>query len=515
MLAKLIHLVKVKKHHKPICFLITLTLLLGLFPLSLQSVNAATKFVGIEIEQKIVVAKVGDKVELYPMGYYYLNLFGDDIDTPCYEDVSNVKWKSSNTKIATVSKKGLLTAKAPGRCIITATWGKKKAQCKVRIYTEKELYDKVLDADIAHEDVFMALTTNYYKNYDLLYDTEMFEEVSDKKVQATKKAKEIIDTVVTKDMSDYEKMMAIAEWIVENIQVIDNYKSKFTKANLRTYEKGYYYLDPLLYGKSNEKGIGLLFELLLNVCGIRCELVHYTGGFNTDQEEDIYITYSNAVELDGAYYYFNIMQLANDMKELREEGKKDYSFYELIVAENKAVKQFVHITTPIEKEDWIKYGTNPRLTNFDSHGNHNVILGYNLNKISAYSYYFYDFYNEAFRIVTKKEDMANQNISYKPCIPVLPFYPDSTATKYKEIFNNEAAFNSKIVQIANSADTLYQTKLEGAPINSSDISVLDSDIAAVETEFASLQSTFTNKNLINFMKNKIADTKAMITKLQS
>ncbi|WP_312106905.1 Ig-like domain-containing protein [Lachnoclostridium sp.] len=515
MLAKLNHLVKVKKHHKPICLLITLTLLLGLFPLSLQSVNAATKFVGIEIEQKIVVAKVGDKVELKPMGYYYLNLFGDDIDTPCYEDVSNVKWKSSNTKIATVSKKGILTAKAPGKCIITATWGKKKAQCKVRIYTEKELYDKVLDADIAHEDVFMALTTNYYKNYDLLYDTEMFEEVSEKKVQAARKAKEIIDTVVTKDMSDYEKMMAIAEWIVENIQVIDNYKSKFTKANLRTYEKGYYYLDPLLYGKSNEMGIGLLFELLLNVCGIRCELVHDAGSFHTDQGEEIYLTYSNAVELDGAYYYFNIMQLASDMKELREEGNKDYSFYEFIVSENEAVNQFVHITTCMEKEDWIKYGTNPRPTNFDSQGNHNVILGYNLNKISVYSYYFYDFYNEAFRFVTKKEDIANQNISYKPCIPVLPFYPDSTATKYKEIFNIEAAFNSKIVQIANSADTLYQTKLEGNPINSLDISALVSDIAAIETEFASLQSTFANKNLINFMKYKIAETKATITKLQS
>jgi len=70
------------------------------------------------------------------------------------------------------------------------------------------------------------------------------------------------------------------------------------------------------------------------------------------------------------------------------------------------------------------------------------------------------------------------------------------------------------VQIANTADALYQTKLEGAPINASDISVLVSDIAAVETEFASLQSTFTNNNLINFMKNKIADTKTTITKIQ-
>jgi hypothetical protein len=515
MLAKPTHYVKEKKQHKLISFLIILTMLLGLFPLSHPSANAATKFVGIEIDQKIVVAKVGDKAELKPMGYYYLNLFGPDIDTPCYEDVSNVKWKSSNTKIATVSNKGVLTAKAPGKCTITATWGKKKAQCKVRIYTEKGLYDHVLDADIAHEDVFMALTTNYYKNYDLLHDTEMFEDVAEKKIEAAKKAKKIINTVITKDMSDYEKMMAIAEWIIDNIQVIDNYKSKFTKANLHTYEKGYYYLDPLLYGKSNEQGIGLLFELLLNVCGIRSELVQSGSSFNTDQGDEIYLSDSNVVELDGAYYYFDIMQIAGEMKELREEGKKDISFYDFIVSENEAVEQFVHITTSKEKKDWMKYGTNPRPTNYTSYGNHMVSLGYNMKKATTYSYYYYDFYNDAVRLVTLKEELAKTHIGYKPTIPVLPCYPDSTATKYKEILKQEAAFNSKIAQVASTANELSQMKLEGTSINLSDVSVLASDIAAIETEFADIQGTFTNKNLVKFMKDKIADTKATITKLQS
>jgi hypothetical protein len=169
----------------------------------------------------------------------------------------------------------------------------------------------------------------------------------------------------------------------------------------------------------------------------------------------------------------------------------------------------------MEKGDWIKYGTNPRLSNYDIYGSHMISLSYNLKKAATYSYYFYDFYNESIRFVTMKEEKANKVISYKPSIPVLPFYPDSTVNKYKEILDHEASFNSKIMQIAASADTLYQTRAEGVPVSSSDISALLSDIAAVETEFARLQGSFTNKAFVNFMRSKIADTKTAVTKLQS
>ncbi|HHV12946.1 MAG TPA: hypothetical protein GXX75_21975 [Clostridiales bacterium] len=503
-------LVKFNKCYKLFCFLCIISLL---SPSSLASVNAATKFVGIDIEQKVVIAKTGDKIGLNPSGYYYEKLFGDEA-TQCFEDISNVKWTSSNKKIATINSKGVLTAKAPGKCTVTATWKDKKAQCKVRIYTEKELYDHVLFADIAHENIFMALTSDYFKNYDLLYDSETFEEVADKKVQAAKKAKEIINSVVTKDMSDYEKTMAIAEWIINNIQVIHNYKSKFTKGSLREYEKAFYYLDPLLYGKSNERGIGTLFELLLNICGIRSELVINGGTFNTDQGEEINLIFSNVVKLDGEYYYFDIMQISADKQELQDENKKAYSFYDFLIPDNNMVKQFVHITTSKEKEDWIKYGSNPRVTNYDFNGTYYVPLGFTPKKASKYSYYFYDFYNEAIRFVTMKEDQTNKNIGYKPSIPVLPFYPDSTAAKYKNILSQEAAFNSKVVQAANAADALYQAKLKGEPINYAEVSELVSGVTAVETEFASIQSSFANRNLISFIKNKIADTKTLLTKLQ-
>ncbi len=55
----------------------------------------------------------------------------------------NVAWKSSNTKIISVSKKGNLTANSPGTATITVTSGKAKFTCKVYVnedYSEWVLY---------------------------------------------------------------------------------------------------------------------------------------------------------------------------------------------------------------------------------------------------------------------------------------------------------------------------------------------------------------------------------------
>ena len=44
-----------------------------------------------------------------------------------------VKWKTSNKKIATVSKKGVVKGKSDGNCKITAKVGKKKIKCEVAV----------------------------------------------------------------------------------------------------------------------------------------------------------------------------------------------------------------------------------------------------------------------------------------------------------------------------------------------------------------------------------------------
>ncbi len=44
-----------------------------------------------------------------------------------------VKWSSNKKKTATVSKKGVVTAKKKGTAVITAKAGKKKLKCKVTV----------------------------------------------------------------------------------------------------------------------------------------------------------------------------------------------------------------------------------------------------------------------------------------------------------------------------------------------------------------------------------------------
>ena len=46
-----------------------------------------------------------------------------------------ITWKSSNTKVATVNSKGVVTAKAKGTAVITASCGEYKASCKVKVKT--------------------------------------------------------------------------------------------------------------------------------------------------------------------------------------------------------------------------------------------------------------------------------------------------------------------------------------------------------------------------------------------
>ena len=44
-----------------------------------------------------------------------------------------VKWSSSNKKVATVNKNGLVKAKKKGSTVITAKAGKKKYKCKITV----------------------------------------------------------------------------------------------------------------------------------------------------------------------------------------------------------------------------------------------------------------------------------------------------------------------------------------------------------------------------------------------
>lgn len=500
-------LLKNRLYRKIICVLMMLPLLTGLLPGALPQAYAKENFDLIDLKQKLLIAQVGDKYEMTCYGVYHAKVLGSPIDW--YDDITGVTWKSSNTKVATVSKSGVVTAKSSGKCIITASYGKLTSQCKVRVYTKQELYNHILDADIAHESIYMALNSNYYKKMDeFFYATENRKEVAIKKVEAAKKVVSIIDTVITEDMSDYEKMMAITEWIFENIEVIKNYRSKFTKQSLYEYNKDYYYLDSLIYGKARHIGIGYLFELLMNCAGLRCELMYESCGSVED---------CNIVELDGEYYYFNIVSLVYDLETLREERGKDMSFYDLFATENTMVDQFLN-TTVLDENTYLEYELNPRKTNYSSSRmNYDVSLAKNLDEGNPYTYdhYFYDFYNDQIRFVSKKENNKNPHISVRPYFASLPGYPDSNSTKYKEIMAKEAEFNSKILQLETDTYGILDILNEGYDVTEDNITYIKESMAAIEAEFEIIKGSITREKFVTYLTGKIAEVKALVNETEA
>ncbi len=73
---------------------------------------------------------------------------------------SKTTWSSSNKKIATVSSKGVVTARKPGNTIITATVGKKKYKCKVQVWSREPVI--ISDHDISPQDPINRFTSSEF-----------------------------------------------------------------------------------------------------------------------------------------------------------------------------------------------------------------------------------------------------------------------------------------------------------------------------------------------------------------
>lgn len=496
-----------------------ITFSIGLFPS--VTIYAKENLHGIGINKLLMVMKEGDKYQLEPYGYN--NATSGGFKTKFRSDISNVTWKSSNTKIATIDKKGMLVAKKSGVCTITATHGKFKAICKVRVYTEKQLYQHVLDADIAHNVIYMALMENPYKNYDFKYDTKSIEVESDKKeadriVKAAKKVEEIIKTVVTDDMSDYEIMMALAAWLVENIDTLNNYQSSYTNKWYYSSNKDYYYMDALLYGKSTDRGLGLTFELLLNVCGIRSEYMMTPGSFIFEDGEKQLVYDCNVIELDNEFYYFDIVGIANSLRYDKEYNDKENTFYDYIIPDH--IDEFVNVTKYADRDLEYEIHSTPRYTYYDDlnqNFKNRMGLGLNLMNLSGYDYYFYEFYTNKIRFVTLKESQADpdNNISPKPILTTLPVYPDSSSSKYKIIMNELAVMNEKVIEATELVDEVYQKMKDGEAISTEMISFISDTIINVERDFDTAKASIIDRNAVKFMANKIGDSTKKLAEIQS
>ncbi|MBS7182992.1 MAG: Ig-like domain-containing protein [Eubacterium sp.] len=103
-----------RENKRFLSILLTVVLTIGL--LGSVPVGATVKKSSIKLNKKKVVVYVGKTVRLKVKN--------------CKK---KVKWSSSNKKIATVSKKGKVKGKKPGRVVITAKSGKKKYKCRVTV----------------------------------------------------------------------------------------------------------------------------------------------------------------------------------------------------------------------------------------------------------------------------------------------------------------------------------------------------------------------------------------------
>ena len=104
------------------------------------------------IKLKVVVTykiQKGEKLRLYVKGY---------------KKSKKVKWKSSNKKIASISKSGVVTGKKGGTCKITAKIGKKRYKAKIFVLAGERIVYKHNASSKSpsnrHNSVFVTLNIN-------------------------------------------------------------------------------------------------------------------------------------------------------------------------------------------------------------------------------------------------------------------------------------------------------------------------------------------------------------------
>ncbi|MCR5629234.1 leucine-rich repeat protein [Eubacterium sp.] len=87
-----------------------------------------------------------------------------------YNAKGKVKWKSSNKKVATVSKKGVIKAKKPGKATIIGKNDGKKFKCKVKVYANKVNLPTncSMDSGIG-VSIYATSIEKYYNDYIVTY----------------------------------------------------------------------------------------------------------------------------------------------------------------------------------------------------------------------------------------------------------------------------------------------------------------------------------------------------------
>lgn len=136
--------------------------------LPITGTNAASAVYSIKVTKRYRIQK-GEKIKLYLKGH---------------KNNKGVSWKSSNKKIATVSKKGVVKGKKGGTTTITAKYKKKKYKCKITVIVgERTVYKKNTSPEKNKDRYDVFDTADINKDKLTLYEGKTFK----LKITGTKK----------------------------------------------------------------------------------------------------------------------------------------------------------------------------------------------------------------------------------------------------------------------------------------------------------------------------------------
>jgi transglutaminase-like putative cysteine protease len=116
-------------------------------------------------------------------------------------------------------------------------------------------------------------------------------------LKAKLKIYEQADVIAAEYSSDRERVKAVHDWMVKNIQYdYDNYISN--KIPFRSYQED----GAMVYGKAVCEGYAVTFELFMNALGIECRTVIGTATSDSGSGSHAW----NSLKLDGTWYYIDV-----------------------------------------------------------------------------------------------------------------------------------------------------------------------------------------------------------------
>ncbi len=163
----------------------------------------------------------------------------------------------------------------------------------------------------------ITYTFTYSPNYKIMqayYDSSLLSALTNDELAALMRAYCIISQIITEDMTDYEKELAIHDYIIKNYQY-DVEAATNSEANVvRTHS----ITGMLLDGKGVCEAYSNTFMLLCRMAGLNCQLA--TGTLDGVKHQ------WNIVELNGEYY--NVDLTSNDPVP-DQKGRTRYNYFNL------------------------------------------------------------------------------------------------------------------------------------------------------------------------------------------